>query len=186
MHVSTAEYDCCLAVIVVLPATPLPPPPTHTNHQEHCSLPDYVEFKPQQPVDLNSVLSAASPDAMDLLLQLLVLRPDKRATAKEALRHPFFTKHEPKACDPSELALPIPEERKHKVRDGGPRHGWSIKGIPSRMVHQGGPVKAGRPGGAAKRTKRLTITLPSPTWGRTLLFPSPPPPRLMIHLPQNK
>lgn len=84
--------------------------------QEHCALPDYVEFKPQQPVELSSVLSAASPDAMDLLLQLLVLRPDKRATAREALRHPFFTKHEPKPCAPSELALPIPEERKHKVR----------------------------------------------------------------------
>lgn len=104
-------------------------PPTRTAqltcrhaHQDHCALPDYVEFKPQQPVDLSSVLSAASPDAMDLLLQLLVLRPDKRATAREALRHPFFTKHEPKPCAPSELALPIPEERKHKVRllcDGG-------------------------------------------------------------------
>lgn len=75
-----------------------------------------MEFKPQQPVELSSVLSAASPDAMDLLQQLLVLRPDKRATAREALQHPFFTKHEPKPCAPSELALPIPEERKHKVR----------------------------------------------------------------------
>lgn len=104
----------------------LTPPPTRvktrvydlhtgTPPQEHCALPDYVEFKPQPPVDLGAVLSAASPDAMDLLLRLLVLRPDKRATAREALRHPFFTKHEPKPCDPSELALPIPEERKHKV-----------------------------------------------------------------------
>lgn len=74
-----------------------------------------MEFVPQEPVDLHSVLSAASPDAMDLLLQLLVLRPDKRATAAEALRHPYFTKHDPPPCDPSQLALPIPEERKNKV-----------------------------------------------------------------------
>ncbi|CAB1100381.1 unnamed protein product [Ectocarpus sp. CCAP 1310/34] len=89
--------------------------PTDESWPEHCALPDYVEFKPQPPVDLSSLLSAASPDAMDLLLRLLVLRPDKRATAREALRHPYFTKHEPKPCEPSELALPIPEERKNKV-----------------------------------------------------------------------
>lgn len=52
---------------------------------------------------------------MDLLLQLLVLRPDKRIGAAEALRHPYFTKYQPSPCDPSELALPIPEERKNKV-----------------------------------------------------------------------
>lgn len=83
--------------------------------QEHCSLPDYVEFIPQKPVDLCAVLSAASPDAMDILLKMLVLRPDKRITAAEALQHPYFTKHDPPACSPSELALPIPEERKNKV-----------------------------------------------------------------------
>ena len=75
-----------------------------------------MEFVPQKPVDLGAVLSAASPDAMDLLVQLLVLRPDKRISAAEALRHPFFTKHDPPPCDPSELALPIPEERKNKVK----------------------------------------------------------------------
>lgn len=90
-------------------------PSDNHAHQEHCALPDYVEFVPQKPVDLSAVLSAASPDAMDLLLQLLILRPDKRATAAEALRHPYFTKHEPKPCKPAELALPIPEERKNKV-----------------------------------------------------------------------
>lgn len=83
--------------------------------QEHCALPDYVEFIPQKPVDLSSVLSAASADAMDLLLQLLVLRPDKRATADEALRHPYFTKHKPPPCLPSQLALAVPEERLKKV-----------------------------------------------------------------------
>ncbi|CAM9448482.1 unnamed protein product, partial [Laminaria digitata] len=90
--------------------------PTDENWPEHCALPDYVEFLPQKPVDLGAVLSAASPDAMDLLLQLLVLRPDKRISAAEALRHPYFTKHDPPPCDPSELALPIPEERKNKVK----------------------------------------------------------------------
>lgn len=74
-----------------------------------------MEFVPQKPVELSAVLSAASPDAMDLLLQLLVLRPDKRISAAQALRHPYFTKHAPASCDPSELALPIPEERKNKV-----------------------------------------------------------------------
>lgn len=93
----------------------LPHAPRLLSPQEHCALPDYVEFLPQKPVDLSAVLSAASPDAMDLLNQLLVLRPDKRISAAEALRHPYFTKHDPPPCDPSELALPIPEERKNKV-----------------------------------------------------------------------
>ena len=100
------------------------------------------------------------------VLQLLVLRQDKRATAKEALRHPFFTKHAPKPCDPSELPLPIPEERKHKVRGGG-------------------PVKASRQRGPVKRAMRLTTTHTFPT--RRRIRPTPPssPPRL-IHLPPSK
>lgn len=100
LHLKPHPFCCCLFSAIF---------------QEHCALPDYVEFVPQQPVDLSAVLSAASPDAMDLLLQLLVLRPDKRIGAAEALRHPYFTKYQPSPCDPSELALPIPEERKNKV-----------------------------------------------------------------------
>ncbi len=42
-------------------------------------------------MELANLFTAASPDALDLLRQLLALNPMKRATAKEALAHPYFT-----------------------------------------------------------------------------------------------
>ncbi|CAM9304024.1 unnamed protein product [Choristocarpus tenellus] len=90
--------------------------PTKENWPDHCSLPDYIEFQPQKPIDLATLLSAASPDAMDLLTKLLVLRPDARASAAEALQHPYFTSELPPPCDPSALDLPVPEERKKKFQ----------------------------------------------------------------------
>lgn len=101
-----------------------------------------MEFVPQKAVDLSAVLSAASPDAMDLLLRLLVLRPDKRATAEEARRHPYFTKHKPAACPPSHLALPIPEDRKNKVSDVSrtkPRGGNDTRPVLGNPKHQISP-----------------------------------------------
>jgi serine/threonine protein kinase len=48
-----------------------------------------------QPFDplkaLQATLPKASGDALDLLQKLLVFNPNRRVTAKEAMRHPFFT-----------------------------------------------------------------------------------------------
>lgn len=38
------------------------------------------------------ILSVFISDAFDLLSRLLTINPNKRITAKEALKHPFFTK----------------------------------------------------------------------------------------------
>ncbi|CAN0034787.1 unnamed protein product, partial [Discosporangium mesarthrocarpum] len=82
--------------------------PTEENWPDHCSLPDYIEFMPQQSINLATVLSAASPAAMDLLTKLLVLRPGGRISAAESLRHPYFSRELPPACEPSALDLPVP------------------------------------------------------------------------------
>jgi serine/threonine protein kinase len=39
---------------------------------------------------LSGLLRDAPPDLIDLLGKMLVLNPDKRITAKAAVRHPFF------------------------------------------------------------------------------------------------
>lgn len=43
---------------------------------------------------LREILGNTSPEAMDLIEQLLVFNPEKRLTAEEALRHPFVAKYE--------------------------------------------------------------------------------------------
>ncbi len=75
-------------------------------------LPDFIEFKAQPAINLTETLfTAASPDAIDLLSQMLVLGPSNRTTAVEALRHSYFSSNPPPS-HPSSLSLPLPEERK--------------------------------------------------------------------------
>lgn len=40
--------------------------------------------------DFNEIFTNASAEAIDLLKKMLVFNPDKRISADEALKHPFF------------------------------------------------------------------------------------------------
>ena len=43
--------------------------------------------------DLEKVIPDDSPEAIDLMKQMIQWDPNKRATAKKLLKHPFFTNH---------------------------------------------------------------------------------------------
>jgi cyclin-dependent kinase 7 len=92
--------------------------PTDLTWPDASSLPEYVEFKPQPKLDVSSLFTAATPDAMDLLSKLLVLHPAKRMGAADALRHAYFS-NAPPPSDPGSLSLPLPEERKGLERKRG-------------------------------------------------------------------
>ncbi|KAH0792977.1 CMGC family protein kinase [Histomonas meleagridis] len=49
-----------------------------------------IRFPQQQPMPLSTVIPNASPEALDLLKELLSLDPAKRPSAAAALQHPFF------------------------------------------------------------------------------------------------
>jgi len=54
------------------------------------SLPDYVPFQPVPGTPLASIFTAATPDAHELLSQLLTYSPTSRATAEQALASRYF------------------------------------------------------------------------------------------------
>lgn len=55
------------------------------------SLPDYFEFTNYPSNPLKSIFTAASPDALDLLDQLLNYNPLARPDAYTAISHAYFT-----------------------------------------------------------------------------------------------
>ncbi len=90
--------------------------PSEENWPGCIHLPDFIEFKAQPAINLTETLfTAASPDAVDLLSQMLMLGPSNRITAVEALRHVYFSNKPPPSL-PSSLSLPLPEERKGRIR----------------------------------------------------------------------
>lgn len=54
-------------------------------------LPNYVEFEHRDPLDITDLLKFQQPEAKDLLLGMLSLNPLNRISAKESLKHPYFT-----------------------------------------------------------------------------------------------
>ena len=51
-------------------------------------LPDYTEYKKQEPPNLRMLFTAAGNDALDLLKKLLLFDPQKRSTGEEVI--PIF------------------------------------------------------------------------------------------------
>jgi len=52
-----------------------------------------IKFPTNPGIDLEKIITGASSEAIDLIRQMLQWDPNKRATAKALLKHPFFTNH---------------------------------------------------------------------------------------------
>ena len=52
-----------------------------------------IKFPTNPGIDLEKIITGASSEAIDLIRQMLKWDPNKRATAKALLKHPFFTNH---------------------------------------------------------------------------------------------
>lgn len=64
--------------------------PDEENWPNAKKLPYFFEFEKTDPVPLKSLIPTASPDAIDLIINLLRLDPQKRIGTEEVLNHPFF------------------------------------------------------------------------------------------------
>ncbi|KRX93425.1 Mitogen-activated protein kinase 14, partial [Trichinella pseudospiralis] len=83
---------------------------------------NYIRSLPKlEPQDFKQVFTGGSDSAIDLLQKMLILDPDKRLTATEALEHPYVSQfHDPDDepdCEPIDfffdnLELPLDEWRK--------------------------------------------------------------------------
>jgi cyclin-dependent kinase 7 len=87
--------------------------PTEETWPGHKNLPDYMEFSRVPPPPLRDAFPSAPPEALDLLAKLTAFDPNRRVTAEEALKHPYF------AAPP--LATPFPELPRptHTFGEGG-------------------------------------------------------------------
>ncbi|KAI0728009.1 CMGC/CDK/CDK7 protein kinase [Fomitopsis betulina] len=65
--------------------------PTEDEWPGHTKLPDYVPLGNFPKPPLRDLFSAASPECISLLTKCLLYEPRKRISARDALRHPYFT-----------------------------------------------------------------------------------------------
>ena len=75
--------------------------PTEESWPGHANLPDWMEFQFAPAPPLRQLFATAPPDALDLLSKLLAFDPNRRISAEQALRHPYF--------DAQPLATPFPD-----------------------------------------------------------------------------
>lgn len=64
--------------------------PTEENWPGHTTLPDYVVFKSFPATPLQDIFIAAGRDLIQVLERMCALDPNKRFTAKQALKHEYF------------------------------------------------------------------------------------------------
>lgn len=83
-------------------------PPTHLHLQGLTELSQGTQFKQYQRTPLQTLFTAASEDTLDLLAGMLAYDPNKRPTAKDALRHQYFV-NAPRPTAPENLPN-IPSE----------------------------------------------------------------------------
>ncbi|KAI8815588.1 kinase-like domain-containing protein [Fimicolochytrium jonesii] len=76
--------------------------PTESEWPGMTQLPDYHEFKAMPKNPLHATFTAASPDALTFLENLLVYDPLKRPTAEQALKH-FYFRNQPRPTPPNKL-----------------------------------------------------------------------------------
>lgn len=81
--------------------------PSKDDWPDHHCLPAYIEFTSTPEPDHKHLFTASSPQALDLLNQIMQLNPQKRICAKEALKHGYFTEESPPPCDAQTLLAKI-------------------------------------------------------------------------------
>jgi len=67
-----------------------PPPHVLENFRKHATHLRHLNIVPQEGTGIARLLPHASPDCIDLMEQMLIYDPEKRISAKQALKHPYF------------------------------------------------------------------------------------------------
>mmetsp|Transcript_6373 Transcript_6373/g.12700 ORF Transcript_6373/g.12700 Transcript_6373/m.12700 type:complete len:370 (-) Transcript_6373:100-1209(-) len=106
--------------------------PTPEEWAEVTHLPDYVAFTSAPAPDPTAVFPGVTPDALDLLNQMLRFNSNHRISTRDALQHPYFT-NDPPPCTPEQflakVQLPIDQDKDtditHSIRS--PIHGSNLR-----------------------------------------------------------
>ncbi|OHT14343.1 CMGC family protein kinase [Tritrichomonas foetus] len=110
---------------------------------------------PMASVPLSSMMLAASPEAIDLITQLLSYDPARRPSASQALNHPFFSRCEK---PPAGLSSRRPQnEQDSDSLTHEKQHDSDSEAKPKKQILQ--PVVSGRQGGAKSALNKPTKDL---------------------------